>query len=365
LNASDDLKNVMGLHDASLGAQGNETSGRAILARQREGDVSTFHYIDNQRRFIQHIGRILVDLIPKVYDVPRIVRVIKEDDTNYSVPVNQPVREVQPTEGQPEPGQPPQFEPVDEDAQEEFAGLVKVFDLKAGKYDVTCESGPSFSTRREEASTQMAEFIKFVPNVPPKALGILVKNLDWPGADDFAKAITGEGDPQLQQAQQAIQQLQGQLQQAGQQLQDKQAEIQLKAKELQIKEMDAQTKMFQAQTAANQPGPAPADHAFDQWKTEMTIAFDKWKTEQDNAVKLTIAEQSHAATLSGQQQAIDGKAGETVQAQLSPVLEQMAAMGAGLQAVHAHMTAPRKRVRGPDGRLAGVEINGTMIPIGD
>lgn len=352
LNSSDDLKNIIGLHDASLGAQGNETSGRAIIARQREGDTATFNFIDNQRRFIAHIGRILVDLIPKVYDVPRIVRVIKEDGTNYSVPVNQPVMQARPQEGPPEPGQPPQWQPVPPEMQEhqdELAGLTKVFDLKAGKYDVTCETGPSFSTRREEASTQMAEFIRSVPNVPPKALGILVKNLDWPGADDFAKAISGEGDPQLQQAQQAIQQLQQQLQQATQQVQDKQAEIQLKAKELQIKEMDAQTKFMQVQQQANQPGEAPVDNSFEQWKTEMQLGFERWKTEQDNAVKLTIAAQSHEATMSGQAQAIEGKANERVQGELGPVLQQLAGE---IGTVKRYMQAPRKLVRGPDGRAS-------------
>ena len=70
---------VIGLYDASLGARSNETSGRAIMARQREGDVSTFHFIDNVRRSIRHTGRILLDLIPRVYTGQRIVRVLGED----------------------------------------------------------------------------------------------------------------------------------------------------------------------------------------------------------------------------------------------------------------------------------------------
>src|SRR5262249_22769202 len=76
LNASDDMKAIMGLYDASLGARSNETSGRAILARQREGDVSTFHFTDNMTRAIRHAGRIIIDLVPTVYNKPRIVRVI-------------------------------------------------------------------------------------------------------------------------------------------------------------------------------------------------------------------------------------------------------------------------------------------------
>jgi hypothetical protein len=79
LNANDDMKAIIGIYDASLGARSNETSGRAIMARQREGDVSTFHFIDNLSRAIRHGGRILLDLIPKVYSTARMVRILGED----------------------------------------------------------------------------------------------------------------------------------------------------------------------------------------------------------------------------------------------------------------------------------------------
>jgi hypothetical protein len=85
LNAADDMKSIIGIYDASLGARSNETSGRAIMARQREGDVSTFHFIDNLSRAIRHGGRILLDLIPKVYTTERMVRVLGEDLTPQTV----------------------------------------------------------------------------------------------------------------------------------------------------------------------------------------------------------------------------------------------------------------------------------------
>jgi hypothetical protein len=91
LNASDDMKAIIGMYDASLGARSNETSGRAIMARQREGDVATFHFQDNMARAIRHAGRILLDLIPKVYDQERVIRVIGEDGSQDAVPLKQPV----------------------------------------------------------------------------------------------------------------------------------------------------------------------------------------------------------------------------------------------------------------------------------
>lgn len=320
LNASDDLKNIMGLHDASLGAQSNETSGRAIMARQREGDVATFNFIDNQSRAIRHTGRILVDLIPKVYDVARIVRVIKEDGTSYSVPVNQPAQEIQqpPDPQNPNaPQQQKQYQPADPEQQAEINSMIKVFDLTAGKYDVTCESGPSFTTRREESAQQMMQFVQAFPNAGPLVGDLIAKNLDWPGADEMAKRLQamlppqaqGQKPPQLVQAEQAIQQLQGQLQQQGKALQDKNTDFQLKQQENQIHLLDAQTKKFDAETkrhAALKPEQQaqPENHQFEAFMAEMDDRLARWKTEQDNGTKVLIAQMGHTASAL-QQAAID------------------------------------------------------------
>lgn len=173
LNASDDMKAIIGMYDASLGARSNETSGRAIIARQREGDVSTFHFIDNLSRAIEHAGRILIDLIPKVYTGERIVRVLGQDGAAASVQLGKPVMQVGPN-GQPAinpaTGQP----------------LSRIYDLSVGKYDLTVSSGPSFTTRREEAATQMMELLRAFPSAAPMIADLVAKNLDWPGADEIA-----------------------------------------------------------------------------------------------------------------------------------------------------------------------------------
>lgn len=368
-NASDDMKSIMGLYDASLGARSNETSGRAIMARQREGDVSTFNFIDNLNRAIRHGGRILVDLIPKVYNTERIVRCIKEDGTNYSVPINQPVQQQPQQEGQPPVYQPAQIPP---ELAEEMKGLVKVFDLAAGKYDVTCEAGPSFTSRREEASEQMMEFIRVFPQAAPMVGDLLAKNLDWPGSDDIAKRLQamlppqamGGKPPQLMQAEEAIQQLQQQIGQMQQALNEKQTDAGFKAKELEQKDRELSIKEFEAQ-AKSQPGEAKNDHNFDQWKTqfaaEQARALEAQK--QEGAERLELIKQGQPAIVA---QEVAEQLGQV----LEPVLQQLAGVGQGLQglgqtvgALQAHATAPRKKVRGPDGKLIGVEINGTLVPI--
>ena len=82
---------VTGIYDASLGSRSNEISGRAILARQREGDTGTFVYIDNWSRAIRHTGKILVDLIPHVYDTARTLRIVGEDGRTDVLEINRPM----------------------------------------------------------------------------------------------------------------------------------------------------------------------------------------------------------------------------------------------------------------------------------
>jgi hypothetical protein len=160
------MKAIMGMYDASLGARSNETSGKAIMARQREGDVSTFHYIDNLSRAIRHAGRILIDLIPKVYAAPRMVRILGAGGEANMAAINQPIS-----------------------GSLGAGSLEKIYDLSVGRYDLTVSAGPSFTSRREEAASQMIELIRAYPPAAPLIGDLLAKNLDWPGADEVAKRL--------------------------------------------------------------------------------------------------------------------------------------------------------------------------------
>ncbi len=236
LSASDDMKAIMGLHDASLGAASNETSGRAILMRQREGDVSTFHYIDNLSRALRHAGRILIDLIPKVYGTARVIRVLGADGAAQSVTVNS---------GSPGQG-----------AAGELGKVEKIYNLTVGKYDLTVESGPSFTTRREETANQMIELIRAYPQAAPLIGDLLAKNLDWPGADEIANRLQAALPAQLKGFSpdaQAAQAAQAQLARLAQMLAAAQAEIaSLKqdqtnsARRLQVEAFEAETNRLKA-----------------------------------------------------------------------------------------------------------------------
>lgn len=257
LAAADDIKAILGMYDASLGQRSNETSGKAIMARQREGDVSQFHFSDNLARSQKHAGTVLVDLIPAVYTHDTIVRVIGQDGRAATAKVGP---------RPPEMGK-PQYAPLDDGVPE---GTEHIFDFGVGRYDVTVDTGPSFTTRREETSQQMIELIRAVPDAARVIGDKLVKNLDWPEAEEISERLkkmmpqqAGDGMPpemqqMIQKGQQMLQEQGKQIEtltretavlKAEKQLTDKQHKIDLSEKDLIIQEMRALDKIG---NAANQ-----------------------------------------------------------------------------------------------------------------
>ena len=234
LAASDDIKSITGMYDASLGQRSNETSGRAIMARQREGDVNTFHFIDNLSRSIRQVGCVLVDLIPKVYNGERIIRIIGHDDVEEVAKIGE---KPDPEEMQQQAGFP--------------KGVEHIYDLSVGRYDVAVDTGPSYTTKREESAQQMTEFVRAYPQAAPLIGDLLVKALDWPQAEEISERLKAMLPQQISsgippELQQQIQQGQQQLQQQGQQLQ------QLSQENQQLKQsqgMDMQKAQADAQKA--------------------------------------------------------------------------------------------------------------------
>lgn len=198
LQCSDDLKATTGIYDASLGARSNEQSGRAIRARQQQGQISNFHFVDNLTRSIRHLGRILVNMIPRIYDTDRVVRVLGIDGQAKLVPINR--------------------EFVDE-----RRGVRGIYDLTVGKYDVTVQAGPNYQTKRQEAVAGMETVIQAAPQLMGVAGDLLVKNMDWPGAEELAKRLKKMLPPQLQEPEDGQKRAvdpaaQAQMQQMGQML---------------------------------------------------------------------------------------------------------------------------------------------------
>lgn len=162
--AAEDIKAVIGVYDASLGARSNETSGVAIKARQQAGDTSTYHYIDNQARAIEQCGRVIIDLIPHVYDTPRAVRILGPADEQEMAVINQVF--IDPT-----------------------TGAEHLHDLSIGKYDVAVRVGPSFESKRQEMTQAMIELGHANPQLLQLTGDLIFKNMDWPDSEKIAERL--------------------------------------------------------------------------------------------------------------------------------------------------------------------------------
>lgn len=243
LNASDDIKAITGIFDASLGNRSNETSGRAIRERKMEGDVSTYHFIDNLTRAIRHTGKIIIDLIPKVYSTERVVRILGEDGTPETKKIN---------------GNPDEMQ----DEGQEQSTNIRIHDLRLGSYDLAVTAGPSFTTRREESAEQMIELIRSFPDAAPVIGDLLAKNLDWPGADEIAKRLekmlppgvrddeSGDVPPEIQTQ---LKQMSEALQVMGQRLQDAESKRDIEVQKLGVERYKAETERMTAVAPAMGP----------------------------------------------------------------------------------------------------------------
>jgi hypothetical protein len=235
----DDIKATMGIYNASLGQRSNEQSGVAIKQRQAEGDVATYHFGDNLVRSITHVGRILVCAIPEIYDTPRIIRIIGEEDEPKAVGINGEMAE----------------------DQEE------AYNLAEGKYDVKVITGAPFSTMRQEAAEVFMNMITTNPELMSVMGDLAFKYADHPGsqamADRMKKVIDpkfldekSEADPekeqlkaQVQEAQMLMQQMQAEIQKLAEGKEIEAAKVQIDGQKAQV---DAQSKEFELELKAKE-----------------------------------------------------------------------------------------------------------------
>jgi hypothetical protein len=233
MHADNDLKSTTGLYDASLGAPGPEQSGKAILARKQQGESANFSFTDAMKPAVKHAGRIIIGWIPFYYDAPRVVRIVHPDRTSKTVKVNQHFQ--------------------DDD------GLMKVFDLTTGKYDVSVSSGPSFESARQEAAASIMDLVKAYPEMMNVVGDLLVQNFDWPLAPEIAERLRkmlppqlqdeGQGaTPEMQAAQAQLQQLQAMVKQLLDEKRSKQMELQSKER---IAALQVQAELVQTEAKIN------------------------------------------------------------------------------------------------------------------
>jgi hypothetical protein len=240
MGAGEDIKATTGQYDASLGQQGNERSAKAIVAREKQGDVGTYHYVDNLARAIRYITRQIVDMIPKIYDTQRIARIIGADGEVSMVKMD-----------------PSQEEAVREVRDQETGGLIeKIYNPGVGTYDVMVTTGPGYMTKRQEALDAMSQILQSNPQLWAVAGDLFIKNMDWPGAQEMAERFkkildpkvlaTGDESPEMAAAQQQMEVMAEELNRMVDIIEGVQADV--AKREVDIKEYKAQVDAYDAET---------------------------------------------------------------------------------------------------------------------
>lgn len=238
--ATENLKAAIGLYDPSLGKNKSDQSGSAIQKLQAQGDQSTLNYIDNAARSTRYEGRVLIDLIPRIYNTARVQRIIKPDGSAEMVVIHN---------GADQAG----------DAQALLSEKIKkIYDIGTGTYDIAVSVEQSYQTKRKEAVATQLDLMKILPpEMVANVIDIPVRNMDIPGGKELADRLQrmippqilggDQGDPKMQ-----VQQMQGQMQQLAQQHQQMQQALEAAHQIIQTKQVEQQGKVeiakFESQT---------------------------------------------------------------------------------------------------------------------
>ena len=316
MQADHDMNATTGIYPAALGShEGPEQSGKAILARQKESDVSNLNYSDNGARSIRHRTRVILSLIPEVYDTARVQRIFRPDQSVDHVGI---------------------FNSKNVSKQaafEQFAenpAVKQVYDIGVGRYDVSVSVGPSYQSKRQEAAAAKMEMVKAFPQLMQIAGDLIVSDFDWEGSKELQKRLKKTIPPQLQDdddtdPEAQVTKLQAQLAQQTQQVQTLQQAvqeakeiIQAKTLELQSKErMDAadnQTKIVVAQIGTqHEKRLADIENTLRIWTEIKKQDFEKFKLTHSSAHEAAsqAVEHSHEKELA--ELANDNQPEETTQ----------------------------------------------------
>lgn len=237
-----DIQAALGMYQASIGQDSDAKSGRALNAQRQQGDIATFHFPDNLAKSIRHAGRIIVEMIPKIYDTTRVVRILGEDgSTDYA--------RLDPSSPEAVTKQP-----------NERGEIEKIYNIGVGKYDVTVTTGASFATKRQEGAEFITQLVQTSPDLMPIVGDLLFKAMDMPYADDISERLKKMMPPQLQEQPEGgespeVQQVKQQAQQIIEQLSER-----LQAAEQAMAEADQEAQQLVAK-AENAKGKAAVDAA--------------------------------------------------------------------------------------------------------
>jgi hypothetical protein len=303
------------------------------------------------------LGRILVDLIPHVWDSRRAIRLLAEDGSAtmaYADPDMQQPMMKQKVNGQ----------------------AIKIFNFGVGKYDTVTSTGPSYTTKRQEAAEAQVQLAQAVPQLWELGGDIIVRNLDWPGADELAdrwkkmlppgvadddENLPPEAQAIKKQASEVIEQKDMQIQAAEQGIAERDEALKAAEQKIAVAEADRAVEMERIalerqklEMEANKPIPVEQDTSELEMaklmlERERLLKEDEWK-------RIEIEKEITLAWINANKPANDPE-GETEQPD-QPQVDTTAIVASALQGLTEALTqmrAPRQIIRDAEGRVQGIQ----------
>ena len=265
---NDDLQAVLGVFDPNQMPTGN-ISGKALMGQQQQIDLTNYHYYDNLTRSIKYTGKILLDLIPHIYDSQRVMRIIGEDGQPEMVTINEP-------------------------SQTEEGVYEILNDVTVGLYDVVMDTGPGYNSKRLEAVNSMMPLMQGSEKLMEIAGDLFIRNMDFPGSDVIADRLAAM-NPMAQidekskippMAQMKMKQMEDQNKQLQDQLIAMQLEINNRSQVAQIKEDGANKRKLMDVTARAHNTETMAEVKVNDQNTRAITSQNK--TEIDAIVELML-----------------------------------------------------------------------------
>lgn len=356
--STDQMRAASGQQNANFGIRPEATSGIGIQRLKMQGEVATYHFIDNLNRALKYEIRVLLELITsgKIIDTKRVIRVLGLDGAEDQAILD--------------PNHPQPYGEIGAN------DIQKIFNPTIGTYDVVIDTGPAYMTKRQEGAAQLTQIAQNNPQLMQVAGDLMFKALDIPYADKIAERLAKMLPPQLQEAkpgdippevknaiqmaQQHIQQQDQQIQQLMQELQSKEADIQLKAIQAHKAELDAKNAELKLQLDAYNAETArikahhesqPHDTSLEAQKVALEaqrLEFEKQKAQLDAETQILLKQMDLQAKTMVETPIQQVQEGMTTEDALTAALQ-------GFQEALTKLGSPKKVVRGPDGRMVGLE----------
>ena len=163
--SKEDIIATSGIEPAGMTEIKDLQSGVAKEREEERGGTGTFIYRDNLQKSQRFGYEICLDLIPKIYDTPRIVKIMGDDEELEDVEINQEIEDKQ------------------------TGKMVMVNDLSQGKYSVLAKTGPAFATKREQSVDQLIKLAEFSPDDAAALTDLIVDNMDLNKGEVATKRI--------------------------------------------------------------------------------------------------------------------------------------------------------------------------------